>query len=293
MQKFYSKKAMLVFALPALLVYTAFVVFPLIPQLFISFQDHNGASSGGWVFFENFEWVLTNKRFWTTNINVWSVALTSTFIGLPISLIFALVLNAQTKGTRRFFKIVSFIPSILSVAVLAQMFTGVFNPQWGLLNTLLETIGFDHLANDWLTDENTALACVTFVFIWQYIGFNMVLFYAGLKAVPSSYYEAALIDGAGPIRGAIYITIPLLQDVIKYVLLISVLGSMSLYVHVLMLTKGGPGDASMTPIYFLYDNAFKGMDFGRGCAIAMLHLIQCVVISFVINRFVARNKIEM
>ncbi len=292
MKRFFNKKAMIVFALPALLVYSAFVIFPLFPQILISFQEHNGITSEGWVGLDNFRWVFENERFWKSNLNVLFVIAVSTLIGLPISLILALVLDFQRKTTRRLFKTVAFIPSILSVTVLAQMFTAILNPQWGLVNTILENIGLEELATSWLTDENTAMPAIAFVFIWQYLGFNMVLFYAGLKSIPNTYFEAALIDGAGPVKSSIFITIPLLQEVVKYVLLISVLGCMALYTHVLLLTKGGPGDTSMTPIYVLFDVSFKAMDFGRGCAIAVVYLIECVFISFIINKFVARTKVE-
>ena len=180
----------------------------------------------------------------------------------------------------------------MAVTIIAQIWIAIYNPQWGLVNSFLRAVGLDDLARSWLTDESTAMTSVAITFIWQYIGFNMVLFYAGLKSIPRTYFEAALIDGAGPVRSTWYITIPLLQDIIKYVLIISVLGCMGLYVHVKMMTSGGPGDATMTVIYLLFNTAFKDMEFGRGCAVAMLFLGECVVVSAVINRFVAREKIE-
>ncbi|MBA4347630.1 MAG: sugar ABC transporter permease [Clostridiales bacterium] len=289
---FKNKKAMLLFALPGLLLYTTFVIFPLIPELLISFQKHNGISSSGYVGFENFKWVLTNPRFWIGNKNILIVMAFSTFVGLPISLILAIMLDFQGKKVRRFFRTASFIPAVLAVTVISQIWIGIYNPQWGLVNTVLRGLGLENWSHAWLTNQDTALICVAIVFVWQYVGFNMVLFYAGLKSIPKTYYEAALIDGAGPIRSTIKITIPLLQDIIKYVLIISVLGCMGLFVHVKMLTSGGPGDASMTVIYLLFNTSFKDMEFGRGSAIAILFLAECVLVAGLINRFVAREKIE-
>lgn len=293
MNRYYkSKRAIAFFALPGLLLYTAFVVFPLFPEVLISFQKHNGITSSGFVALENYQWALQNDRFWIGNANILYVMFLSTCIGLPISLVLAILLDFQGGRMRRFFKTVSFIPAILAVTIIAQIWIAIYNPQWGLVNSFLRAVGLDDLARSWLTDESTAMTSVAIAFIWQYIGFNMVLFYAGLKSIPRTYFEAALIDGAGPVRSTWYITIPLLQDIIKYVLIISVLGCMGLYVHVKMMTSGGPGDATMTVIYLLFNTAFRDMEFGRGCAVAMLFLGECVVVSSLINRFVAREKIE-
>lgn len=289
---FKNKKAMLLFALPGLLLYTLFVVFPLIPEFIISFQKHNGVTSSGFVGLENYKWVLTNPRFWIGNKNILIVMACSTLIGLPISLLLAVLLDFQGRKMRRFFRTVSFIPAVLAVTVISQIWIGIYNPQWGLVNTVLRGLGLESWSRAWLSNEHTALISVAIAFIWQYIGFNMVLFYAGLKSIPKTYYEAALIDGAGPIRSTLKITIPLLQDIIKYVLVISVLGCMGLYVHIKMMTNGGPGDASMSVIYLLFNTSFKDLEFGRGSAIAILFLMECVAVAGVINRFVAREKIE-
>jgi multiple sugar transport system permease protein/raffinose/stachyose/melibiose transport system permease protein len=133
---------------------------------------------------------------------------------------------------------------------------------------------------------------VTAAFLWQYIGFNMVLFYAGIKAIPKTYFEAALIDGAGPVKSNIKITIPLLQDIIKVVLVISIMGCLAQFVHVLLMTRGGPGDRTWTLMYYFYQIAFREHDFGRGCAVAAVFLIECVAVSKLIDRFVAREGIE-
>ena len=246
----------------------------------------------GYVGFDNYIKVFEDATLWKSNLNTYIILLISTFVGLPISLLFALIMDRQSESIRRFFKGSSVLPATLSVTVIAQMWVAIYEPQWGLINSILRALGLDHLALAWLGDTRTVVMAITVAFLWQYLGLNALLFYTGIKAIPETYYEAALIDGAGFVRTSLKITIPLLQEVIKYVLVLSALGSMSQFAHVRIMTAGGPGDASRTVIYQLYFKAFSASDFGQGCAIAIIFIFQCLVLTFIINRFVAREKIE-
>lgn len=293
MNKFYSNKlAIFIFAFPTLLLFTAFVIYPIFPEIAISFQKNDGFKSMGYVGFENYLNVLKDATFWKSNLNTLLIVLISTCIGLPISLFLALFMDRQSESVRRFFKASSVFPAILSVTVIAQMWIAIYEPQWGLVNSILRAVGLDNLALVWLSDEKTVVLAIAVAFLWQYIGLNALLFYTGIKAIPKTYYEAAVIDGAGFIKTSLKITIPLLQDVTKYLLVLSMLGCMAQFAHVRIMTAGGPGDISRTVIYQLFYKAFSASDFGQGCAIAIIFVLECLVITFFINRFVAREKIE-
>jgi multiple sugar transport system permease protein/raffinose/stachyose/melibiose transport system permease protein len=293
MNKYYSNKlAIFIFSFPALLLFTAFVIYPLFPEIRISFQNNDGFKSLGYVGFANYLKAINDPTFWKANINTLIMVLVSTFIGLPISLLLALVMDKQTEPVRRFFKSSSVFPAVLSVTVIAQMWIAIYEPQWGLINSVLKSIGLGNLGLAWLSDERTVVISITIAFLWQYIGLNALLFYTGIKAIPTTYYEAATIDGAGFLKTSLKITVPLLQDVTKYVLVLSVLGCMSQFAHVRIMTGGGPGDVSRTMIYQLYYQAFSASDFGQGCAIAIIFVLECLVLTLFINRFVARQKIE-
>jgi len=293
MNKFYGNKlAIFVFAFPALLLFTAFVVYPLFPEILISFQKNDGFKNMGYVGFENYVNVLKDTTFCNSNLNTFIMVFISTFIGLPVSLLFALTLDRLSDKVRRFFKASSMFPAILSVTVIAQMWIAIYEPQWGLLNSILRGIGLDGLAMEWLSDERTVVLAITAAFLWQYIGLNALLYYTGIKAIPKTYYEAAVIDGAGFFKTSIKITIPLLQDVNKYVLVLSVLGCMSQFAHVRVMTSGGPGDVSRTVIYQLFYKAFSASDYGQGCAIAVIFVLECLILTVLINKFVAKEKIE-
>lgn len=293
MNKFFnSKLAIFIFAFPTLIVFTAFVVYPIIPAFIISIQKNDGFKSSGYVGMLNYINVLKSSTFWLSNYNTFLIVAISLLIALPLSLILALVMDRQTEGTRRFFKSTSVFPAVLSVTVIAQMWVAFYEPQWGLLNSVLRALGLNGLVREWLTDEKTVVFCVAIAFLWQYVGLNALLFYTGIKSIPKTYYEAATIDGAGFIITSLKITIPLMQEIIKYLLFLSVLGCMSQFAHVRIMTSGGPGETSRTVVYQMYYTAFSTSDFGQGCAIAILFVIECLVVTFLINSFVAKERLE-
>lgn len=293
MEKYYNNRlAIFLFAFPGLLLFTAFVIYPILPEILISFQKNNGFVNAGYVGFKNYLRVLQDGAFWRANGNTFLIVLLSLFVGLPVSLLLALVMDRQTEGVRRFFKASSVFPAVLSVTVIAQMWIALYEPNWGLINSVLRGLGLDGLAHVWLSDQKTVVPAIAVAFLWQYIGLNALLFFTGIKSIPTTYYEAATIDGAGFWQASLRITIPLLQDITKYLLVISTLGCMAQFAHVRIMTAGGPGDTSRTVIYQLYYKAFSTSDFGQGCAIAVLFIVECLFINTLINRFIAREKIE-
>jgi ABC-type sugar transport system permease subunit len=197
MNKFYSNKlAIFIFAFPALILFTAFVVYPIFPEILISFQSNDGFTNSGYVGLQNFISVLTSDSFWTANRNTLLVVFMSTFIALPFSLLLALIMDQLNDSVRRFFKASSVFPAVLSVTVIAQMWVAIYEPQWGLVNSILRGVGLGGFAKEWLSDGKTVMISITIAFLWQYIGLNSLLFYTGIKSIPKTYYEAAIIDGA-------------------------------------------------------------------------------------------------
>lgn len=289
---FVKKRDIFIFSFPALAYFTIFVIYPIFPQLLISFQKHDGFKGHGYVGLTNYLSIMKSSSFWLATKNTYIIVLLSIFVAIPISLLLALLLDMQGEKVKRFFKISSVMPALISVAVIAQMWVAIYEPTWGLVNNILTKIGLDGLKHNWLTDQKTVLLSVAIAYLWQYIGLNILLFYTGIKTIPVSFKEAALMDGATFFKRSVFITIPLLQDIGKYVLIVSTLGSMAQFAHVRIMTLGGPGDISRTTIYQMYYVAFSQSDFGAGCAIAIIFVLQCIVISVLINRFIAKEKIE-
>jgi ABC-type sugar transport system permease subunit len=287
-----NRVAILLFVLPATVIFSVFIVLPLVPSFVISLYEHDGFSFVRFVGLGNYRAILHSATFWQANLRSAVVVVIQQVLGLGISFSLAVLLSSHTRGMQRYFKTASFIPAVLSVTVVGALWVAIYQPDWGLLNGALKAVGLGRLARPWLHEYRSALVSVIVTFVWQYIGFNMVMFYAGMMSIPEKYYESARIEGAGLLRTTFGITIPLLGDVIRFVLVLSVLGSLRLFDHVQIMTRGGPGDASQTPIYYLYYVAFLKSSFGEGSAVAILFAIEGVAVSLLIQRLIARERLE-
>lgn len=293
MKGFYSNRAKLFFLLPGFILFTLFVTYSIVPCLTMSFQDHNGATSLGWVGIQNYLTALKSTAFWEAHVNTYLLLAIELLLGIPGSLVLALMLDRAGKAANRVFRFAALFPVVLSVTVVGKFFVlGIFDTNVGLLNTILNAVGLGHLAKSWLTDPSTVMTCVAVAYVWQYLGMNALLFYTGLRTIPREFFEAAQLDGAGFWKASWHITLPLLQDVFKYVLIGATIGTLGMYSQIAVMTKGGPGRASRTVIYEMFFQAFETSRFGYGCAIAILFLIECLFWAYVINKYVAREQIQ-
>ncbi len=289
---FTDKIAVYIFALPALILFTVFVIYPMIPQVQMSFLEHDGFSSSGFVGVDNYVEILTDDGFWKSFANTWFVAFMSIFVAIPISMFFALLMNYDNTMCKKAFKFGAVFPAVLTVTVIAQMWVAIYDPEWGVINSILRGLNLDALTRTWLVDPNTVMLSITIAYLWQYIGLNSLIMYTGIKSIPQQYYEAALIDGAGFFRASFHITIPLLSNVTKYVLVLSTLGSLGQFAHVRVMTSGGPGSISRTMIYEMYNFAFTRSEYGMGSAVAVLFIIQCMIVTVVINKVLKQDNTE-
>jgi ABC-type sugar transport system permease subunit len=287
-----NKKVILLFTMPALILFTLFMIYPLIQSGWISFFRHDSFNQGEFTGFFNYKMALTSTSFWLSVKNTYILTFLYVIISLPVALILAAYLHRRTSWVNRFFKTSSFIPSILSVTVLSQMWKMIFQPEWGLLNVFLRSIGLEKMTAGWLSDSKMALYCIIATIIWNWMGYNIILFYAGLKTIPDKYYQAAELDGINFWQSLYYLTIPLMQEVIKIILILSVLGGMVQFDNVRIMTDGGPGEATNTFVYFLYRVGFRRLDFGQGCAIAILFALNGLILITLINRFVAKKQLS-
>lgn len=291
MKKLLSNKlSIFIFSFPALLIYTLFIIYPLMPELRISLYKHNGFVLKDYVGLANYVDIFNDDFFWSSLVNSFKVIGITVLVGLPISLVLALILDGISGKSKKFIKVTAILPAMISVSVIAQVFLALLNPRWGIISTVAMTMGFGKV--DLLGNMNLVMPTIALVFNWQYIGFNMILFYAGIKSIPKYYYQAALLDGASAVQSAILITIPLLKEIIKYVLIVAIMGGFSFYGHAVIMTNGGPGKASKTLLYYLNDTAFKYAEFGKGSAIAILFVILCVIVTVIINRVISSERVE-
>jgi len=282
-KKFYSNKlAIVLFALPALVVFSLMVFYPIVQVFIKSFYDWNGLGSGTFIGFDNYIKLFDDTVFKISNKNALIFALVITVFQITLATIFALVVsNKRTKG-RDFLRVSYFIPVVLSVTVVCQLWLAILNSDSGLLNSLFKALGIDYQQN-WLSDRNVAIYVIAFVNAWQWMGYQFALMLAGIKSIPIDYYEAAKIDGATTMQAHRKVTIPLLKETYKICLTISLTGGVKAFTEMFIMTKGGPGNATYTLTYLMYKAAFREFRYGYGMASASILVLQCLAIILIIN----------
>lgn len=281
-----DKKAIMVFILPAFLLFALIVIAPIFLSGYYSLLKWDGIGKGTFIGIQNYIdlFVNSSEGFGKSVINSIILAVLSVFIQLPIALILALVLASGVKG-ESFYRTVFFIPVIISTVVIGQLWMKVYNPSYGLLNTLLRSIGLESLEMPWLGDIKTSLAASFVPIVWQYVGYHMLLMYSSIKTIPDEIYEAAKIDGASPVRIALQITIPLIRPIIKVSMIFAIIGSLKVFDLVYILTNGGPVHSSEVPSTLMYNTIFHKYMYGSGSAMAVFIVLECLVFTLLVQKF--------
>ena len=233
------RKWIVLFSILPLSIYLIIVIIPLLNSFYYSFTDWNGFNQTYHrIGFENFTRVFQDKLFANAikNTTIWMIAA----VVLPVSggLFLALLLHEGIWGAN-FYKSLFYLPICLSLAVIGQVWIWIYQPNWGLINTVLRAVHLEHLTLAWLANLNTALAAVIIAWSWQQIGLAMVIFLAGLTSIPSELVEAAEIDGASYLTSLRHIIIPLLSPATVVVIALSIINSLKSFDVVYMMTQGG------------------------------------------------------
>lgn len=272
-----NKKTYCVFVLPALLIYGLMVLLPVIISGYFSTFDWNGMGEKIFIGFKNYITMFTTDEGFIKSIfNSLLLAFYSVLFQLPIALILALLLARGFKG-EKFYRTVYFIPVVISSVVIGQLWLKIYNPSYGMLNVVLESIGLESLASDWLGTPKSALTAAFIPVVWQYIGYHMLLLYTAIKSVPADIYEAARIDGASETAVAFRMTIPLISPMIKVCVTFCVLGSLKFFDLIYIMTQGGPIHATEVPGYLMYSKIFMQNQYGYGSAIAIFIVVECLI----------------
>ena len=231
-----NKLAITVFMLPAVILFAGIIIIPIIMSFIYSLQDWNGITEPKFIGFDNYIELFTSKSagFPKTTLNALLLAVLSVFIQLPLSLALALMISKGIKG-ERFFMTVFFIPVLMSTVVIGQLWLKIYNPNYGVLNVLLDKIGLHSLAKTaWLAEPKTVLLAAFLPNLWQYVGYHMLLMYAGIKSVSPDVIEAAKIDGAGHFRTFLVIVIPLAKPIIAVMALYYAIGQWNSYFNAMI-----------------------------------------------------------
>lgn len=280
---FSNKRDIAVFVGPTLLLFVAIVLVPIFVSSYYSLLDWNGIGRGEFIGLDNYIEMFTSSRALNSMKNSLLFAAASVFLQLPVSLLLALILASSIKG-EGFYRTVYFIPVLISTVVIAQLWSKIYNADYGMLNTLLKTVGLPELARDWLGQRETALVASFIPILWQYVGYHMLLMYAGAKSIPSEIIEAAKIDGASRVRTALSVIIPLMKPVLKVSLVFSVIGALKIFDLIYVLTGGGPFFVTEVPSTLMYTTIFDTFRYGYGSAISVFIIVECLVFTIVINK---------
>jgi multiple sugar transport system permease protein len=277
----------LLFLSPTLVIFGAFVLFPVVFSFFLSFHTWNMFSSqSAYVGLDNYRQILRNPEFWSVLKNTFIYTLGTVPLNMAVSLVVAYFLNKKLAG-KRFLRTAFFAPVIMSSVAAAVIWRWVYEPNFGLLNICLGWFGIP--AINWLNDPTAAMSALIVMGVWKTFGVNMVLFSAGLQGIPDHYYEAAEIDGAGRWSRFWYITIPLLSPTTFFVLVMSVIGSFQVFDTVYVLTSGGPLGSTKVLVFYLYEHAFKFFEMGYASAVAYLLFAIVFTLTMLQTRYLKRS----
>lgn len=266
---------------PWLIGILAFVVGPMLFSFGLSFFESDLLTRNYFVGTKNYQELLSDSVFWQSLKVTFIYAFTSVPLGAIVSLLIALLLNQKIVGLG-VWRTIYYLPTVISGVAASLVWLQIFNPRAGLINNLLGALGIT--GPNWLFDSTWALPAIILLSVWG-VGSNVLLFLAGLQGIPTHLYEAALIDGANGWQRFRAVTIPMLSPTILFSVTISLIGAFQLFTQALIMTKGGPNNATLSMVLYLYNKAFAQVRFGYASAVAWVLFGIIVVFTLLFQRW--------
>ncbi len=241
----------------------------------------------GW---ENYRTLLKHPDFWIAFKNNLIIMAVVIVFQLGISFFLAILLSSKVMRFKKFHNTAIFFPVIVSPVVVGILWKILYNQ--GLLNYILEKVGLGSLAQNWLNDPKVVIYSVTAVVVWQYIGIYLMIFLSGMQGISPELYESAVIDGANPVQKAFRITFPLMFDVLKVAIMLSIAGNMKIFDHIVVMTGGGPGKSSLVLALYAYNNSFKYFKLGYASAISITMIIISLAIIMLVKFLIPSSEAQ-
>jgi cellobiose transport system permease protein len=270
---------------PFYILFAVFGVFPIIFSFYLSFQNWDGIGEMNFVGLAQYQFLLSDPQFWKSLINTFQIWIISTIPMLVIALVVAFLLNQQIRA-KGSYRIAYFVPNVTSLVAITLIFGSIFSNQFGLVNAFLEWVGLQPV--EWLTEPWPMKIAVAAIVIWRWMGYNALIYLAGLQAIPTDLYDAARVDGASWFQVFFRITVPMLRPIILFTVITSTIGGMQLFTEpqLLLGNSGGPGSEGQTMVLYLYQQAFTLNDFGYGSAIGWGLFVVIILFSIINWRLV-------
>ncbi len=255
-----------VFVLPALIIFSIFYIYPFFKVLQLSHHAWDGISPRMiFVGLSNFKDIINDKIWWGAMGNAFYITVIALTFQNALALALALACDRQIKG-KNFYRVIFFIPPVLSEVVVGLIWRWIYDGDYGLLNHALVSVGLQDLVRSWLSDPQTALTCVAVIHCWKGFGWGFMILLAGLQTIPRELYEAARVDGANPWQSFKNVTMPLMIPVFVLVAILTILGTMQVFVLILSMTGGGPGYHTEVPVTRILASMQGSSMFGYACA---------------------------
>jgi multiple sugar transport system permease protein len=243
------------FISPAMVIFFVFTLLPVAYAFYLSFTNYDVFTRSDWIGALNYTDVLEDDVFKLALVNTGWYTLFSVPLSMALGLFFALLLNQKLRGLG-VYRTVYYIPVVTSMVAVAMIWVQLFDPFYGVISNALEALGIKGI--DWLGDPNLAMPSIIAVSVWKVIGWNMLIYLAGLQGIPEYLKEAAAIDGATRLQAFAKITLPLLAPTTFFILVTSLIGAFQVFDQVYVMTGGGPANATVTAVQQIYNEAFKG-----------------------------------
>lgn len=275
------------FLAPCLLGLLLFTYGPIAASLGLSFSYWNLLGTPKFVGFANYQAVLQDPLFWKSFGVTWLFVLASGFLEVALALGLAVWLNRTFRG-QAFFRTAYFLPFITPMVSVALVWGWLYDPSYGIINWILKSLQLIHQPIAWLYDTKTALWAVIILRVWKDIGYNMVIFLAGLQAVPSSLYESAHLDGASPWRTFWMVTLPMVTPTLFFVGIMTIINGFQTFDSVYLLTQGGPEHSTELMVYWMFKNAFEFYKIGPASAIA--YILFVVILALTLAQWQLRKR---
>ena len=273
------------YILPMIVLSFVLVYYCIIDTVVVSFTDWDGMTDVfHFVALKNYIKMFKDNVFWTSVVNKLIFFVGTVFIQALLGFVLAVLLKKKLPGSN-VFKAIYFMPIAMATSIITAIFRIIMDPTNGALNQFLRAIHLNGFAVNWLGDPKIALVSVIIVNIFQWMGFSMITYYAGLMSLPDDVYEAAKIDGAGFWRTTFSVTLPMLKGTTNVLIILGIVGSLKTFDIVKLLTGGGPGRSTTVMNTYLYEKAFKDFNAGGAASIGVAILIIAMVMSFLQVKF--------
>ena len=293
--KKYSKSLFIFFSLaPAMILYILFRIIPTFQVFRMSlFKTSALSKKEKFVGFDNFISLFQDKAFIRSFQNTILLIVVVTIVTLILAVFFAAILTTEKIRGSNFFRIIFYIPNILSIVVVSGIFSAIYDPGRGLVDSILQIVGLRGPKAGWLGDQNIVIYSIAMALIWQAVGYYMVMYMAGMANIPDSLYEAAELDGAGKINKFFTITLPLVWLNIRATLSFFIISTINLsFLLVVPLTDGGPDGATEVFLSYMYKQAYTNQSYGYGMAIGVMVFVFSFALSGLISAVTNREILE-